>query len=102
MNWNFKIDKKIVEIYSKMIGFGCLFIVLFNQSSKSYRFMPEEISFWISIVGIIFFSLHFNLKFKGKNEENLSFFQRNTPFILGIIISTVIAIFFTAISYINL
>lgn len=101
MNNFLKLNKKQIEAYSKIIGFGCTFIVLFNQASQSHRFIPQEISFWISIVGIIFFSLHFNLKFKGKNEENLSFFQRNTPFILGIIISTVIAIFFTAISYIN-
>ena len=101
MNNFFKLDKKQIEVYSKIIGFGCLFIVLFNQSSKSYRFIPQEISFWISIIGIIFLSINLNLKVKGKNDDNLNFFQRNTPLILGLTMAIAFAIFWITNNYIS-
>ena len=101
MNNFLKLNKKQIEAYSKIIGFGCLFIVLFNQAFNSAKFIPQELSFWISIIGIIFLSINLNIKVKGKNDEDLNFFQRNTPLILGITMALIMSIFWITNNYIS-
>lgn len=99
MNWNFKLDKKQVQVYTRVFGLCCLFFILFNQGSKSNKFISQELSFWISITGIILLSISLNLKLQGKNDEKLNFFQRNTPLILGLSMSILLAIFWMTNNY---
>ena len=93
MNKEF-LSKRNIEVWTRILGLICLFLVINKQFFKSYGVSSsQDIQFLISIWGIILLSISLNLKVKVA-EENPNFYQRNTPLIFGLSIAFFLSLFF--------
>ncbi len=72
MNMVSKINKGVIERFSRLLGLACLSVVVINQTS--HNGFSQETAFWISILGIICLSVTYNLKMSSRSEEELNFF----------------------------
>lgn len=79
MNKEF-LSKKNIEVFTRILGFICLFFAMNKQ-------------FLISIWGIILLSISLNLNVRVP-EENPNFYQRNTPLIFGLSTAFFLSLFF--------